>query len=228
MFGRRPVLCLVAALAFASPAMAQPAKDWTKTVAATPEGGIRIGNPAAKVKLLEFASYTCSHCKTFNEVGVPALKQHIASGKLSFEQRSFVRNGPDFAVSLLVACLPTDKALGLAEALFADQAKWTEPFTAIVPADSQAIAALPPEKQPARLAEVSGLDGWAAKRGVPLAKAQVCLADKAAQDRLLAIRSEAIDRYKLEGTPTFVINGATVTGAFDWAGLEPKLAAALK
>ena len=34
--------------------------------------------------------------------------------------------------------------------------------------------------------------------------------------------------YKLEGTPTFGINGVPVPGVFDWANLEPKLQAALK
>lgn len=227
MIGRRPALMMIALMLSTAPATA--ATDWVNTIAATPEGGIRIGNPAAKVKLVEFASFSCSHCKAFSEIGVPALKaKYIASGKVSLEQRSFVRNGPDFAASLLVACLPPRQALGLGQALFAEQEKWTEPFISIAPADTQAVAALPPEKQPARMAELAGLDGWAAKRGVPLASGRACLADKAAQDRLLAIRSDAIERYKLEGTPTFVLNGVTLAGTYDWANLEPKIQAALK
>lgn len=227
MIVRRSALIVLAALAVAAPAIAAP--KWVDTIAATPEGGIRIGNPAAKVKLIEFASFTCSHCKAFNAAGVPALKaKYIASGKVSLETRSFVRNGPDFAASLLVGCLQPRPALAMADALFAEQEKWTEPFTTIAPADSQAIAMLAPEKQPARLAELGGLDGWAAKRGLPLATGRACLADKAAQDRLLAIRSVAIDRYKLEGTPLFVMNGVTVAGSYDWASLEPKLQEALK
>lgn len=228
MIGRRPALMLLSALLLALPVQAQSKKDWNTVLTATPEGGILVGNPAAKVRLLEFASYTCSHCKTFADVGGAAMKPLIASGKLAFERRSFVRNGPDFAASLLVACLPTKAAMAMGDALFAEQAAWFDPFTKIAPADGQAIAALPPEKQPVRLAELSGLDGWAAKRGLPLAQGRACLADKAAQDKLLAIRAEAIDRYKLEGTPTFVLNGATVGGVYDWENLQPKLLAALK
>lgn len=228
MIARRPALMLIAALFVASPLAAQAKKDWNTVISATPEGGILVGNPAAKVRLLEFASFTCSHCKTFHDEGVSALKPLIASGKLAFERRSFVRNGPDFAASLLAGCLPTQGSLAMSNALFVEQTVWFDPFTKIAPADGQAISNLPPEKQPARLAELAGLDGWAAKRGVPLEKGRACLADKAAQDRLLAIRSEAIDRYKLEGTPTFVLNGATVAGVYDWAGLQPKLMAALK
>jgi len=227
MIGRRPALMLLAALLAGPPLAARPKKDWNSVIAATPEGGILVGNPAAKVRLLEFASFTCSHCKTFHDEGMPALKPLIASGKLAFERRSFVRNGPDFAASLLAGCLPMSGALAMGNALFAEQTAWFEPFTKIAPADGQAVAALPPEKQPVRLAELAGLDGWAAKRGLPLEKGRACLADKAAQDKLLAIRSEAIDRHKLEGTPTFVINGATVAGVYDWTALQPKLMAVL-
>jgi protein-disulfide isomerase len=227
MIGRRTALMLLAALAIAAPAAA--ATNWADTIADTPEGGILIGNPAAKVKLIEFASYTCSHCKNFNEVGVPALKaKYIASGKVSLEHRSFVRNGPDFAASLLVNCQKPRPALAMIDAMFAEQDKWVQPFTTVAPADSQALSLLPPEKQPARIAELAGLDGWAAKRGLPLATGRACLADKAAQDRLLAIRAEAIDKYKLAGTPHFVMNGKSVEGVSDWAGLEPLLQAALK
>jgi protein-disulfide isomerase len=227
MLTRRPALLLLALAFVGAPALAKT--DWTTTVAATPQGGILIGNPAAKTKIVEFASYTCSHCKAFHEEGLPALKaKYIATGKVSFEQRSFIRNGPDFAASLLVACLKPAPALALVGKLFAEQEKWTQAFVAMTPADNQAITALPSNEQPAKLAELAGLDRWADTRGVPLANGKACLVDKAAQDKLIAIRNDAMTNYKLEGTPTFGINGVPVPGVFDWANLEPKLQAALK
>ena len=36
--------------------------DWTTVVSATPEGGFVMGNPNAKVKLVEYGSMTCPHC----------------------------------------------------------------------------------------------------------------------------------------------------------------------
>ncbi|HEX8580099.1 MAG TPA: thioredoxin domain-containing protein, partial [Allosphingosinicella sp.] len=39
--------------------------DWTQTVSATPAGGFLMGNPAAKVKLVEYGSMTCGHCAAF-------------------------------------------------------------------------------------------------------------------------------------------------------------------
>jgi protein-disulfide isomerase len=232
MIARRLALLLMtlgtaSAAMLASPALAKA--DWANTIAATPEGGILIGNPAAPIKLVEFASYTCGHCKAFHEKGVPALKaKYIANGTVSLEQRSFVRNGPDFSASLLVACQAPRPALAFVDKLFAEQDKWSQPFADMSAADTQAINAVPAAQQPAKMAQLGKLDQWADTRGVPLAKGAACLADKAAQDRLIASRNEAMTRYKLEGTPLFVINGTTVAGTYDWAALEPRLQAALK
>src|SRR3546814_1043579 len=56
-------------------------KDWTKVVVATTEGGVRMGNPDAPVKLIEFASFTCPHCREFNEAAADVLKsKYVASG----------------------------------------------------------------------------------------------------------------------------------------------------
>ena len=222
----RPVVFLAFAL-LAAPALAKT--NWVNIIAATPEGGIRIGNPRAKVKIVEYASYTCGHCKVFNEIGVPALKsKYIASGNVSLEQRSFVRNGEDLAASLLVACQAPRPALAFVDKLFAEQDNWTKPFTEMSNADNAAIAAAPPELQPAKKAELGGLDRWADARGLPLAKTAICLRSKPAQDRLVASRNEAMTRYKLEGTPLFLINGTAVPAVYDWGKLEPSVNAALK
>ena len=71
-----------AAGANATVASAAPAgTDWTTTVVATPEGGMRMGNPDAPVKLVEFASMTCHVCKEFAEESSPALEQnYVKSG----------------------------------------------------------------------------------------------------------------------------------------------------
>ena len=48
-------------------AVAAPAgTSWSATVTQTPEGGFVMGNPQAKVKLIEYGSYTCSHCRDFS------------------------------------------------------------------------------------------------------------------------------------------------------------------
>ena len=47
--------------------------NWTMVVNATPAGGFMMGNPNAKVKLVEYGSLTCPHCKAFDDEGVPTL-----------------------------------------------------------------------------------------------------------------------------------------------------------
>src|SRR3546814_9181159 len=65
-------------------AQAEAAKDWTKTVARTPEGGFRVGNPDAPVKLVEYGSLTCDHCAHFAEEATPKLLgQYVRSGRVS-------------------------------------------------------------------------------------------------------------------------------------------------
>ena len=64
--------------------------DWTRTVRPTPEGGRLVGNPAAPVKLVEFAAYTCPHCAHFSGEASATLSQAIRSGKLAVELRPIV------------------------------------------------------------------------------------------------------------------------------------------
>jgi protein-disulfide isomerase len=216
-----------AAAPAATPAPA--GQNWADTVAATPEGGFRMGNPDARVKLVEFASLTCPHCAEFHEQGMATLKaKYIASGNVSYEYRNFVLNGPDYAASLLARCQDASAFFGLLEAFYVDQRSWTEPFSKISDAQSQELGRLPQDQQISRLAELGGLDAYVRTRGIPKAKFDACLADKAALEKLIALRTEATDKYKLTGTPGFIINGATQDGVFTWADLEPKLQAALR
>ena len=58
-----------------------PVSDWTHAVALTPEGGVRMGNPAARVRLVEFSSFTCPHCAAFASEGLPALAEAAPGGE---------------------------------------------------------------------------------------------------------------------------------------------------
>ncbi len=71
-----------------------------------------------------------------------------------------------------------------------------------------------------RLAKAGGLDRFAEERGIPAEKTAQCLADLKERDRLVAMNKTAVDNYKLEGTPTFLINGKVADSTFDWASLE--------
>nr|WP_295658563.1 thioredoxin domain-containing protein [Polymorphobacter sp.] len=211
-------------------AAAAPAKaDWLNVITMTPDGGFRQGNPDAKVKLLEFGSLTCSHCGAFAHEGVPELRaKYIATGKVSYEYRTFILNGVDFAPSLLVRCQQPAAAIKLIDAFYDQQPVWTLPFTKPLPDDVQKkLSTLPQEQQITEFAANGGLDAFMRTRGMTRAKFDQCTSDKAGIAALTAIRDEATNKYKLQGTPTFVINGVAQVDTANWAKLKPQLDAAL-
>lgn len=222
----------LSAATFAPAVAAAPARpaatNWLARVAVTPQGGLLIGNPAARVKLVEFGSLTCPHCRAFHQTGVPALKaRYVASGRVSYEYRPFTLNGIDLMAGLLLQCQAAPAGWALLDRTYARQDELVTPFMAIAEADRTAVAALPQEAQGPRMAELGKLPAFAAAAGVPRARYDACLADKPAMERLLAIRADAVQTHGLTGTPSFLINGRMVADTFDWATLEPRLAAAL-
>jgi protein-disulfide isomerase len=219
-----------AADAPAGPAVAAPAgQNWVDTVAATPEGGFRMGNPDARVKLVEFASLTCPHCREFHEAATATLKsKYVASGNVSYEYRNFVLNGPDYAATVLARCQGPAAFFGLLDNFYADQMGWTEPFGRIGKADQEALSKLPEDQAIARMAELGGLADYVKLRGIPRAKFDQCLADPAQLKAVNDLRNQAVNELKLTGTPSFIINGTVQEGVFSWADLETKLQAALR
>jgi len=205
------------------------AQDWGKTISITPQGGIAIGNPNAPVKLLEYASFTCPHCREFKEQGLPTLlRDYVGTGKVAYEFRSFLLNGIDIGPSLLVMCQQPAAAWKLTEALFGTQMQWVQGYQSISEADQAKLQAMPADQAIVAIADAGGLDDFARLRGVPAAKFQQCLSDQANLGKLQTNVQEAVSKYKLTGTPTFIINDETVPDTYTWAALEPKLKAAVQ
>ncbi len=203
-------------------------RDWTLLVSPTPEGGFVMGNPNAPVKLVEYGSLTCSHCADFAAKGAPALRDgYVRDGKVSFEFRNFVRDPIDFTGALLTRCSGAGPFFKLTEQLFADQANMFERFQGLSEAEQRSISALPQNQQFAALAKAGGLDQFVKVRGVAPAKANQCLSDSAAIAKLLEVRQTAVDRYQIQGTPSFLINGELVPNTAAWEELEPKIKAAI-
>ena len=200
-----------------------PAAGWVETVAATPEGGFRMGNPDAPLKLVEYASLTCPHCAAFAAEAFLKLKSdYVASGKVSVELRNYVRDPADLAAAVLSRCGGVAPYFKLTEQMFSTQSEWLGRLQALTKAQQQTIDATPPDRQLALIAGYAGLDAFVRQRGITAGQAAACLGDKQAQDRLVAMRDTATKDYNLSGTPTFLLNGEVITGA-DWAAIEPQL-----
>lgn len=202
--------------------------DWSTVVAKTPEGGFVMGNPNAKVKLVEFGSMTCPHCATFEEKGTkPLIDNYVKKGLVSFEFRNFVRDPYDLTAALLARCGGEASFFGLTRNLFTDQKDWTGKIQAADPAKMQSVQSMPPARQFSTIADLGGLKQYASQRGVPRAKAEQCLADEAAVNQLVQMNSDAVSQFSIPGTPSFLINGALVDKAASWEELEPKIKEAL-
>lgn len=202
-------------------------KDWTEVMSVTPEGGYLMGNPDAKVKFVEYASLTCPHCRDFKDESDADLRaKYIATGKVSWEYRNFILNGPDLAASVLARCEGPRQFFNLVSAFYAAQTQWTEPFTKLTPEDSKKLAALPQDQQMPAMAKLGGLDTFMRARGMTQAQFDKCLADPAAQKRLTDMQA-AGQTAGVAGTPTFFINGVKQDDAHTWPQVEAKLQSAL-
>ena len=206
--------------------------DWTTVVSATPEGGFVMGNPNAKVKLVEYGSMTCPHCREFDEEAMPTLtSKYVKSGQVSFEFRNFVRDGYDMAASVIARCAGTSGFFGLTRQMYADQPEWVAKIQAADPAKMQAIASLPVSQQLSEVAKLAGLQQYAAMRGLPVAKSSVCLADEQTPTKLVQIQTDVMAKYPdFPGTPTFIQDGKMVQikpGGSVWSQVEASINAAL-
>ena len=202
--------------------------DWSTIVGKTPEGGFVMGNPNAKVKLVEFGSLTCPHCAEFEHQGAkPLIDNYVKKGLVSWEFRNFVRDPFDMTATLLSRCSGEAAFFGLTRNLFADQRDWVGKLQAADPATLQSLQNMPPAQQFNTIADLSGLKQYASMRGVPRAKADQCLGNEAEINQLVQMNSDAATTYNIPGTPSFLINGNLVDQAATWEALEPKIKDAL-
>ena len=217
-------LCVVPASAsFAKPAAS---RDWSQSVVVTPEGGFRMGNPAAKVKLVEYGSLACPHCRHFEQTGYkPLVQGYVRTGKVSYEFRNLLINGPDISVSMLARCAGPAKFFPMSEVVYASQPDWEKKFENISDADKAALQKMSDKERIVRFAEIGGLPQIAARFGVTPARAKQCLSDGKGLQQLLDMTKAAMDAG-ISHTPTFVIDGK-VTDIATWEELEPQLKAAL-
>lgn len=204
--------------------------DWSMVANPAQSGGFVMGNPNAKVKLVEIGSLTCPHCRAFDEEGVPTLiDKYVKSGQVSWEFRNYVRDGFDLTAALIARCNGAKTFFPLARALYKDQPEWVGKVQTVPQDKLQAMQNLPPEQQFGALAKVAGLQDWAAARGVPLAKSAQCLANQQSINQLVQMASDITSQYpEFQGTPSFIINGKMLKDTATWDKLKPQLEAAVK
>ena len=220
-------LALVGASTLALGANAQerlmkPGGNWAGMLQAS-DGGHLFGNPEAEKKLIEFMSYTCSHCAEFARKGDAAIKlSYVPTGKISYEVRHLIRDPVDLTAALLTHCGDEKKFGGNHEAIMYRFDEWMDKARNATQAQRsrwqfgtnsarfQAIA--------------SDLDFYEIMetRGYRRADLDRCLSDEAKAKALADTSAADVAKYQLTGTPRFVLDGKLLE-AHDWPSLEKRL-----
>jgi protein-disulfide isomerase len=201
--------------------------EWETTVVATPDGGFRMGNPDAPIKLIEYGSLSCPACAAFSgQATEPLKKNYIKSGKVSWEYRSLLLHAPDLMATLAYSCGGPEPFFALIDASYADMNNWLDKLMKLAPAEQQRIQSLPLASQTTEFARVSGRDEFVTQRGISREALAQCLADPRKVEAADKVRKDAFEKYNVQGTPSFFINGKIVEGVASWADLEPELRAA--
>lgn len=204
--------------------VAAPAgKSWSQTVSKTADGGYVMGNPDAPIKIVEFASLTCSHCADFSKQSHEEIKRDfIDTGRVSLEVRNFIRDPLDASAAAIVQCAPVDRYFPLIENVFASQ----EELFAGAQANEkggQAAMQLPPAQRFPALAKAWKLDTFFQSRGITAEQVNACLGNVDNIAKLEKITNDGAQKYTIQGTPTFVINGQVAEGIAAWGPLRDRL-----
>ncbi len=217
-------LALLAALVVAAPLTAAPQKPWTAVATPAPQGSYVIGNPKAKVKLIEYVSYTCPHCAHFARDSAPVLKgKMIASGSTSIEVRSSIHDRYDIVAATLARCSGPALFPKMHDLLFARQEEWLNKAVAFDQTSGESPAGNTQGEKMRTLANGAGLTAIAKAAGMNDAAINACFANEANLANTLKV-AQAI-QGKIKGTPSFELNGKLIENT-DWAKLEPMLRAA--
>jgi len=157
------------------------------------------GNLNAKIKLVVFESLTCSHCANFHKNVYPNLKaDFIDKGLIYIEFRNFPLDLAAFNASKIAHCKNDGKS-EILHFLFSKQNEWVK-GSSIEEANNNLKKVL--EKQQFNL------------------DFEKCIADKSIEDHILEDRIEGVKKYKVNATPTLIINEEKFENPSDYKKLK--------
>jgi len=143
------------------------------------------GNENAKIIIIAYESLTCSHCADFHKNVYPQLKKdYIDTGLAKIEFRHFPLDIAAFNASKIVQC-KQDQGLEILESLYSNQQSWIKGNTAEQVNES--------------------LEKFIKKKGFKL-DFEKCVNNKEIEDFVLNDRIEGVKNFKVNATPTIIIN----------------------
>jgi protein-disulfide isomerase len=214
------------ALPLISAAPAVP--NWAGTVIQAANGAYVMGNPKAKVRLVEYISYSCSHCAHYMGESKDLLKRdYIAKGTVAVEFRNAVRDQFDMTAALLARCGGARRFFGNTELLLGTQDVWLGKAQAFINANGARLQKMNPNEGFKVVMRGVGLDGIMRTRGFTPPQLDQCLVNKPNQDRIVAMTTEAWQVAKIGGTPAFKVDGVMLSDAGSWPIVEGAIKTAL-
>jgi|FLOH01.1.fsa_nt_gi protein-disulfide isomerase len=183
-----------------------------------------IGDKNAPVEIIEYASFTCSHCAVFHNQVLPRIKEkYIDTGKAKLVFRSFMLNRIDANISQLTRCVPEKRYFAFNDILFNRQDTWynvTE-YLSLSEIHGQEKAS---EMFTTMIMEE--IDKISRQVGLNKKKTDACGTNVKIGKYLFDVQQDAVEKYKINATPTIIVNGKTVLGN-DYNAVEKAIEAAL-
>jgi protein-disulfide isomerase len=191
-------------MGFGRPASAAPVPP-ADLMEPGPLGEQALGPENAPVTIIEYASMTCPHCAKFAVDVFPKLKeQYIDTGKVRFIFREFPFDALAAGAFMLARCTDKDKYFPLIEALFQQQSKW------VVQKPMEPLLAI------------------AKQAGFTQQTFEACLANQKVLEGIEWVRNRATEKFKVDATPTFFINGEMHRGEMSLDEMEKAIQPYLK
>ncbi|MDB3888307.1 DsbA family protein [Candidatus Pelagibacter sp.] len=163
---------------------------------------IVVGNKDAKITIIAFESLTCSHCADFHKDVYPQLKkEYIDTGLAKIEFRHFPLDKAAFNASKVSQC-KNDGDSSILNSLFANQQKWVKGNT-VEEANKNLKSFLYNE----------GLD-------IDFEK---CINNKEIEDFVLNDRIDGVKKFKVNATPTIIINDEKFEKSLNYKNLKKAL-----
>jgi protein-disulfide isomerase len=176
--------------------------DVAELMAPGPLPDISLGKEDAPYTIVEYASMTCPHCAQFHKTVLPELQvKYIDTGQARLIFREFPLDGLAVAAFMLARCAGPDRYLPMIAALFETQQTW----------------AVPGVDGKAKLELIAKQAGFSAETFAQ------CLADKELFGKIVETRQRANDRFGVDSTPTFFVNGKRLTGEHSLKDFEKAL-----
>lgn len=213
----------IACAAALSIAASDPHPDWTTTVAVSDKGTHVLGNPAAKVKLTEFVSYTCPHCAHFQkESDAPLRQTYIPQGKVSVEVQHLIRDPVDLTVAMLTNCGDKGEFFSRHDEFLRRQDDWLAAISTLSKEQTTRWQSGTVAERLRAIARDLGFYKIMEKRGFASAQVDRCLADEGMTKKIMQQTQDA-SAGGVQGTPSFSLNGTLLEGTHSWDKLNGEI-----